>query len=149
MDTQYWVTVRCHLGSSLHCVAILITPLDQQVLLRMKFQIGSDTFRYIYSPTDMEVNGATVYKCRRGTQEGPAQQERVLWLSKGKDDRWQAREAPKDSTDPVRKGKKIFKTRDPIDDITIPGDIDWMWYDDRSETWKDFEYTFHTKRVHD
>ena len=108
----------------------------------MRFQIGTGLTDYIYGPTDFVVNGATIYKCRRGTQEGS---ELVLWLSKGKDGRWTAREAPKDSEDPVRKGTKIFKTRDPIDDITIPGDIDWMWYDD--ETWKDFQYTFHTKRI--
>ena len=138
------MTVRCLLGSSLDCVAILITPLDQQVLLMMKFQIGSNKFRYIYSPTNMEVNSATVYKCRRGTQEGS---DDVLWLARAKDGRWIAREAHKDSTDPVRQGRKIFKTQNPIDDITNPGDIDWMWYDTRNGTWEDFKYTFKTTQI--
>ena len=110
----------------------------------MKFQIGNNKFRYIYSPTDMEVNNATIYKCCRGTQEGS---DNVLWLARGRDGRWVAREAHKDSTDPVRQGKNIFMTKNPIDDITNPDDIDWMWYDTRGETWKDFDYTFRTTQV--
>ena len=144
MDTQYWMTVPCHLGSSLDCVAIPITPLDQQVLLRMKFQIGSNRFRYIYSPTNMVVNNATIYKCRRGTQEGS---DNVLWLALAKDGHWIAREAHKDSTNLVRRGKNIFMTRDPIGDITSPGDIDWMWYDEKHDTWEDFTFPFRTTQV--
>ena len=110
----------------------------------MKFQIGSDKYRYIYSPTQMEVNSAPVYKCRRGTREGS---EDVFWLAREKDGRWIAREAHTDSTDPVRQGRKIFMTQNPIDDITNPGDIDWMWYDTRTGTWKDFQYTFRTTHI--
>ena len=112
----------------------------------MKFQIGSNKFRDIYSPTDYQLNDATVYKCRRGHQEGS---DNVLWLARTKKGRWVAREAHKDSTDPLRQGKKIFMTHHPIDDNTNPGDIEWMWYDTRGDTdiWKDFEYTFRTTRV--
>ena len=144
MYAQYWMTVRCHLGSSLDCVTILITPLDQQILLRMAFQIGSNKFRYIYRPTDMQVNDATVYKCRRGTQE---RSDNVLWLARAKDGRWVAREAHKDSTEPVVQGKKIFMTANPIAHITTPDDVDWMWYDTRDATWKKFDFKFKTTCV--
>ena len=101
----------------------------------MKFQIGSNKYRYIYSPTQMEVNSAPVYKCRRGTRE---RSEDVLWLAREKDGRWIAREAHTDSTDPVRQGKNFLQTMIPIDDITNPGHIDWMLFDTCKGTWKYF-----------
>ena len=110
----------------------------------MKFQIGPDNQRYIYTETDMVVNGASVYKCRRGQDGGS---EHVLWLSRAKDGRWIAREAHTDSPEPVAHGKKIFMTQIPIVDITNPGDIDWMWFDTRTGTWKDFQYTFRTTHI--
>ena len=146
MDTQYWMTVRCHLGKSLDCVAILITPLDQQVILMSKFQIGSNKFRYIYSPSIFQVNNATVYKCRRGTQEGS---DNVCWLARGKDGHWVAREAHKDSADPVRQGKKIFRTKLPIHNIASPDDVEWQWYDEKHDTWEDFTFPFRTTQVLD
>ena len=95
----------------------------------MKFQIGpDDKHAYIYTDADMVVNSAPVYKCRRGTRE---RSENVLWLAREKDGRWISREAHTDSTDPVRQGRKIFQTQNPIDDITNLGDIDWMWFDTR------------------
>ena len=110
----------------------------------MKFQIGPDNQRYIYTETDMVVNGASVYKCRRGYDGGT---EHVLFLSRAKDGRWIAREAHTDSTDPVRQGINFLQTMNPIDDITNPGDIDWMWYDTRKGTWEYFEYTFKTTHI--
>ena len=110
----------------------------------MSFQIGSDKYRYIYSPTDMQFNSATVYKCRRGILEGS---DDVLWLACGKDGRWVAREAHNESTDPVRQGIKTFMTKNPIDDITNPDDIDWMWYDTLGTKWVAFDYTFKTMQV--
>ena len=112
----------------------------------MKFQIGpDDKHAYIYTDADMVVNSAPVYKCRRGTRL--ERSENVLWLAREKDGRWISREAHTDSTDPVRQGKKIFQTQNPIDDITNPGDIDWMWFDTRTGTWKDFQYTFRTTHI--
>ena len=73
----------------------------------------------------------------------------MLWLARAKDGRWIAREAHTDSTEPVMQGKKIFQTQNPIDDITNPGDIDWMWFDTRTETWKNFQYTFRTTHIQD
>ena len=108
----------------------------------MEFQIGSDKCRFIYSPTQMEVNSAPVYKCRRGTREGS---EDVFWLAREKDGRWIAREAHTDSTDPVRQGINFLQTMNPIDDITNPGDIDWMWFDTRTGTW---EYCGHIMITH-
>ena len=112
----------------------------------MKFQIGSNKQGYIYSPTDMEVNNAPVYKCRRGQDGGS---EHVLWLSRAKDGRWIAREAHTDSPEPVAHGKKIFMTQNVITDITNPGDIDWMWYNEKKEPWINFQYTFRTKHIED
>ena len=106
----------------------------------MEFQIGSDKCRFIYSPTQMEVNSAPVYKCRRGIS-GLSRRERsenVLWLAREKIGRWIAREAPTDSTDPVRQGKNFLQTMIPIDDITNPGHIDWMLFDTCKGTWKYF-----------
>ena len=94
----------------------------------------------------MQVNNATVYKCRRGILEGS---DNVLWLTRGKDGRWVACEARKDSTDPVRQGEKKFMTKNPIDDVSNTDDIEWMWYDTRGETWKDFDYTFRTTQVNE
>ena len=109
----------------------------------MDFQVGSNKYRYIYTATDMFINRATVYRCRRGLNEGT---NAVLWLARAKDGRWIAREADKTSTDPVRQGKKTFMTKNPIDDITNPGDIDWMWYD-KDGKWVAFDFTFKTTRV--
>ena len=105
----------------------------------MKCQIGSDKHRHIYSPTNMEVNNAPVYKCRRGTREGS---EDVFWLAREKDGRWIAREAHTDSTDPVRQGINFLQTMNPIDDITNPGDIDWMWYNAQKEEWMFYDATW-------
>ena len=111
----------------------------------MKCQIGSDEHRHIYSPTNMEVNSVPVYKCRRGgTREGS---EDVFWLAREKDGRWIAREYHMGSTNPVRQGINFLQTMNPIDDITNPGDIDWMWFDARTGTWKDFQYTFRTTHI--
>ena len=94
----------------------------------------------------MEVNSATVYKRRRGTQEGS---DDVLWLARAKDGRWIAREAHTDSPEPVAHGKKIFMTQIPIVDITNPGSYEWMWYNAEKETWINFQYTFRTKHIED
>ena len=106
----------------------------------MKCQIGSDEHRHIYSPTNMEVNSVPVYKCRRGgTREGS---EDVFWLAQEKDGRWIAREYHMGSTNPVRQGINFLQTMNPIDDITNPGNIDWMWYNAQKEEWMFYDATW-------
>ena len=109
----------------------------------MKCQIGSDEHRHIYSPTNMEVNSVPVYKCRRGgTREGS---EDVFWLAQGEDGRWIAREYHMGmvyEADPVRQGINFLQTMNPIDDITNPGDIDWMWYNAQKEEWMFYDATW-------
>ena len=110
----------------------------------MTCQIGSDD-EHLHV---MEVNSVPVYKCRRGgTREGS---EDVFWLAQGEDGRWIAREYHMGmvyEADPVRQGINFLQTMNPIDDITNPGDIDWMWFDTRTGTWKDFQYTFRTTHI--
>ena len=109
----------------------------------MKCQIGSDKHRHIYSPTNMEVNSVPVYKCRRGgTREGS---EDVFWLAQGEDGRWIAREYHMGmvyEADPVTQGINCLRTKIPIDDITNPGDIDWMWYNAQKEEWMFYDATW-------
>ena len=112
----------------------------------MKFQIGSNKQGYIYTETDMVVNSAPVYKCRRGQDGGS---EHVLWLSRAKDGRWIAREAHTDSPEPVAHGKKIFMTQFPIVDITNLGSNEWMWYNARKDEWINFEFSFRTTHIED
>ena len=109
-----------------------------------KFQIGSDKFRYIYSPTHLKCRNKPVYKCRRGRNEGSPN---VLWLSQGADGHWVAREAHKDNDNPLSDGVKVFRTMHATTDITIPGEVEWMWWDDSSDVWKDFKFTFWTKQL--
>ena len=142
MDTQYWMTVHCHLGSSLDCTAILIT---QVLRMTKKFSIGPDgtNFRYTYrSVLNMHVNGTTVYRCHHAPHVRP---DTVFWLARKKDGRWGVFEAHKDCKQPVREGKWIFKTKFPINDITSPGALDWMWYDTRKEIWIEFNVKFMTR----
>ena len=111
-----------------------------------KFQIGSNKFRYISSPTPLECRNKPVYKCRRGQNEGTPE---VLWLSLGADGHWVAREAHKDCDNPLEDGVKVFRTMHPMPDITLPGEVEWMWWDARNEgQWKDFKFTFWTKKIH-
>ena len=110
----------------------------------MKFQIGPDKHQYIYTETDMAVNGATVYKCRRGQDGGT---DHVLFLARAQDGRWIAREAYKDSLQPVLEGKKIFMTQEEIVDITNEGDFKWMMYDAAKATWYNLKYPFRTKVI--
>ena len=107
------------------------------------FQIAAKSFRYTYRATDMRANGATVYKCRHG------QKDKVLLLSRKKNGRWVCHECHEDSPIPVWEGKKIFQTKFAIDDITNPGDLHWMWYDTRKETWMAFDFRFRTTWVED
>ena len=94
----------------------------------------------------MVVNSSPVYKCRRGQDGGS---EHVLFLSRAKDGKWIAREAHKDSPEPVAYGKKIFMTQEDITDITNPGEVKWMWYKAETETWINFQYTFRTRHIED
>ena len=103
----------------------------------------SNELCYIYRPTDMQFNGATVYVCIRGHQQ-ERRINRKLWLARKKDGRWGVFEAHKDCKQPVREGKWIFKTKFPIDDITSPEALDWMWYDTRKEIWIEFNFKFRT-----
>ena len=112
----------------------------------MKFQIGPDKHAYIYTDTDMVVNSSPVYKCRRGQDAGT---EHVLFLSRAKDGKWIAREAHKDSPEPVAYGKKIFMTQESIIDITKPGEVHWMWYKAETEAWINFNSAFYTKILDD
>ena len=107
-------------------------------------QIGSDKFRYIYSPTHLKSRKKPVYKCRRGRNEGSPN---VLWLSQGADGHWVAREAHRDSENPLRHGVKVFRTMHPMPDITVPGEVEWMWWNDKKQEWKDFKFTFWTKQI--
>ena len=105
------------------------------------FQVGADKYNYIYSATEMTFNDAPVYKCRRGRKEDT---EVVFWLARDTEGHWVAREAHKDNKNPAA-GSNVFKTQHPID-ITSPGEVEWMWYDEKYKTWKDFEHAFTTKR---
>ena len=143
------MTVRCHLGSSLDCTAILITALNQQVLLRMtkkiQMKIGRHKFcDIIYHPTDMEVNGARLYVCSRGQQCG--MQSARLWLARRKDGRWVAYEAHKDSKEPLREGKKMFKTKFAIDELTNPDDVEWLWHYTHHPKEEVFQVSYFFKR---
>ena len=110
----------------------------------MKFQIGSNKQGYIYTETNMEVNSAPVYKCRRGQDGGT---DHVLFLARAQDGRWIAREAYKDSLQPVLEGKKIFMTQEEIVDITNEGDFKWSIYDAGKAQWYNLTHPFRTKII--
>ena len=97
-----------------------------------------------FSPTHLECRNKPVYKCRRGRNEGSPD---VLWLSQRRDGHWVAREAHRDSENPLRNGVKVFRTMHPMTDITIPGEVEWMWWDDSSDAWKDFKFIFWTTQI--
>ena len=104
-----------------------------------KFSIGSYIYRSTYNTV---VNGTAVYRCRCGPEVGP---DTVWWLARKKDGHWGVFKAHKDCKQPVREGKWMFKTKFPIDDITGPGDLHWMWYDPRKEIWIEFPVKFRTR----
>ena len=109
-----------------------------------KIQIGSDKFRYIYSPTHLVSRNKPIYKCRRGRNKGSPY---VLWLSIEEDGHWVAHAAHKDSLNPLRDGVKVFRTMHAMPDITMPGKFEWMWWADNSDIWNAFEFTFWTKQI--
>ena len=110
------------------------------------FQVGSDNFKYRYGDSGMEVNDKPVYKCSRGVETSPSGY--VLWPHCAQDGAWVAREARRDSVQPVKGGKPVFRTQSKdIDDISVPGSIAWQWWNDKEDTWVDFNFCFKTKRV--
>ena len=109
-----------------------------------KFQIGTDKLRYIYHESHLVSREKPIYKCRRGQTEGSPY---VFWLSYGEDGHWIAREAHKDNENPLRQGVYVFRTLDPVDDITVPGEYGWMWWNDKKQEWKDFKFIFWTKQL--
>ena len=111
----------------------------------MKFRIGSEDMGYIYSETDMELDGYPVYKCCRGNTKN--QDVLVLWLSREEDGHWVAYENRKDSKEPLEDGTKVFRTTHVIDDISMPGKIEWEQFVTRTNSWKAFTYPFKTVRV--
>ena len=62
--------------------------------MTQKFQIGSDEDQYVFGPADMEANQAPVYMCCRGLHGKKKKRRIVLWLAKGGDGHWIARQAP-------------------------------------------------------
>ncbi len=111
-----------------------------------RFQIGSDNYKYIYSDANMEVNAKPVYRCSRGVEKSP--DGYVLWLNRTSQGQWIAREAKRDSTQPVQEGRKVFRTQKAdIDDIGVPGPVAWQWWDTDNDSWVNFDFVFHTKRV--
>ena len=107
----------------------------------MSFRIGSQKNSYVYSDTNMDVNGATVYKCVRGEDEH--NNDYKLYLFREHDGHWQAVEDTNEATDPVNNGRKIFRTLNPVDNIVTPGWIHWQWRDET--TWAG-DMSFQTSR---
>ena len=116
--------------------------------MTQKFQIGSDEDQYVFGPADMEVNQAPVYMCCRGLHGKKNMNKKariVLWLAKGEDGHWIARQAPKNSEEPLQHGPSLLKTKFPLDDITIQGDVAWQYFDIETKKWVDFTYPFKTR----
>jgi hypothetical protein len=112
----------------------------------MQFQIGTDKYKYIYQahPT-MTCLGKPVYKCCRGVSNTP--NGFVLYLCFTDTGHWEAGEAAQDSDEPLRDGKKVFRTRDPVEDITVPGDYHWDYWDTDRVGYVPLNYAFRTKRI--
>jgi len=124
------------------CVQMSRSPTRLEVF----FQVGSDNYKYRYGDSNMEVNGKPVYKCCRGTETSAP--GFVLWLHCAQDGSWVAREAKNNNPQPVKGGKPVFRTQSTnIDDISVPGSIDWQWWNAENDTWVDFKFQFKTKRL--
>ncbi len=115
-------------------------------MANVPFQIGSDNYKYIYSDANLQINGKPVYRCRRGVETSP--DGYVLWLHRTAQGHWIAREAKRDSAEPVQEGRKVFRTQgNNIDDIGAPGSVAWQWWDTEENKWVNFDFEFRTKRV--
>ena len=73
----------------------------------------------------------------------------MFWLSRRKNGRWVVHECGEDSSLPMLEGKRIFQTKFAIDDVTKPGDNQWMWYDAGMGQWTAFNFKFTTTWVKD
>ena len=73
----------------------------------------------------------------------------MFWLSRRRNGRWVVHECGEDSSLPMLEGKRIFQTKFAIDDVTKPGDNQWIWYDTQKGQWNPFAFKFTTTWVKD
>ena len=98
-----------------------------------RFQIGSDTYSYVYTEIDQTWQDQPVYRCRRGRDNLPG----ILYLIHH-DGRWQACQVAGDA--PSNAGEIIARMTpasraDVGDDVRSEGNHFWECWDARGSRW--------------
>ena len=99
-----------------------------------RFQVGPDTYHYIYTATDTTYEGFPVYRCSRGRDSLPG----ILYMLRF-NGRWQAGiitgDEPTSGDELLRRMTPAFRAAD-SDDVRQEGSHRWQcWGESRQQWW--------------
>ena len=101
------------------------------------FYIGRPTNGFLYSPSNLNVNGKTIYRCRRGSDTRDNQN--IYFLFTDREGHLVAVEDDANSQNPVSTGREQFRSITPIPNVEQDGmQIQWHQWDEGQWQWPQY-----------